>query len=68
MKLLVLTNNPSRPSFRQRIEIYLETLRCNGIDCKVTKLPSGKFARFRLFKQTANFDAVLLQKKCLNFF
>ena len=68
MKLLVLTNNPSRPSFRQRIEIYLESLHHNGIDYKVVKLPLDRIKRFKLFKQAANFDAVLLHKKCLNFF
>ena len=68
MKLLVLTNNPSRPSFRQRIGIYLQTLHHNGIDCEVAKLPSGKLARFKLFKRAANFDGIFLQKKCLNFF
>jgi len=68
MKLLILTNNPSRPSFRQRIEIHLETLRRNGIDCEVAKLPLGKLARLRLFQQAADFDGVFLQKKCLNFF
>jgi len=68
MKLLVLANNPSRPSFRQRVEIYLQTLRHNGIDPQVAKLPVEKSARRRLFKQTADFDCVFLQKKCLNFF
>lgn len=68
MKLLILTNNPNRPSFRQRIEIYLQTLRCNGIDCEVAKLPLGELTRLRLFKQANNFDGVFLQKKCLNFF
>ena len=68
MKLLVLTNNPSRPSFRQRIEIHLNALRRDGIDCEVTKFPSGELARLRLFKRAADFDAVFLQKKCLNFF
>ena len=68
MKLLVLTNNPVRPSFRQRIGIYLQTLEKGGIRCKVIKLPSGESARFRLFKQAVDFDAVFLQKKCLNLF
>jgi len=68
MKLLILTNNPSRPSFRQRAEIYLPSLRDAGINCEVAKLPSGKSSRFKLFKKAANFDAVFLQKKCLNFF
>ncbi len=63
MTLLVISNNPSRPSFRQRIEIYLHTLQRNGIDCEVAKLPSGEFARFRLFKKAADFDCVFLQKK-----
>jgi len=67
MNLLIITNNPNRPSFRQRIEIYLPLLRDAGINCKVAKLPSGKLARFKLFKQAANFDCVFLQKKCLNF-
>jgi len=68
MKLLVLTNNPSRPSFRQRIEIHLNALRRDGIDCEVTKFPSGELVRLRLFRRVAAFDAVFLQKKCLNFF
>ncbi len=68
MKLLVLTNNPSRPSFRQRIEIHLNALRRDGIDCEIAKLPSGSFERLTLFKRAADFDAVFLQKKCLNFF
>ncbi len=67
MNLLIITNNLSRPSFRQRIEIHLRTLRNNGIRCEVAKLPSGELARFALFKKSAEFDAVLLQKKCLNF-
>ena len=68
MKLLVLTNNPSRPSFRQRIEIHLETLRRYGIDCEVVKFPSGELARIRLFKRATAFDGVFLHKKCLNIF
>jgi len=68
MKLLVLTNNPSRPSFRQRIEIHLKTLWRDDIDCEVAKFPSGELARLGLFKRAGDFDAVFLQKKCLNFF
>jgi glycosyltransferase involved in cell wall biosynthesis len=67
MKLLVLTNNPNRASFRQRIEVYLDTLRTNGIDCEVAKLPSGYLTRRKLFKRAADFNSVFLQKKCLNF-
>ena len=68
MKLLVLTNNPHRASFRQRIGAYLDTLRANGIDCEVAKLPSGTLARRKLFKKATNFDRVFLHKKGLNFF
>jgi len=67
MKLLVLTNNPSRPSFRQRIGIYVDTLRSAGINCEVAKLSASRIKRLKLFRQAANFDAVFLHKKCLNF-
>lgn len=67
MKLLILTNNPSRSSFRQRVDIHLQTLCRNGIHCEVVKLPAGELTRLRLFKQAPSFDCVFLQKKCLNF-
>ncbi|MHC4629171.1 MAG: hypothetical protein ACYTDV_19505, partial [Planctomycetota bacterium] len=66
MKLLVVTNNPDRASFKQRIEIYLDILRAGGIDCEVAKLPAGSLARLRLFKRAADFDGVFLHKKGLN--
>lgn len=66
MNLFVLTNNPMRASFRQRIGAYLDILRTNGIDCKVAKLPAGPLARRRLFKKAADFDGVFLHKKGLN--
>jgi hypothetical protein len=68
MNLRIISNNPSRPSFRQRIEVYLHTLQRNGIDCEVAKLHTSRIKRFKLFKQAVNFDAVFLHKKCLNFF
>ena len=67
MRLFVLTNNPERASFRQRIQIYFGTLRANGIDYQVAKLPAGFLARKKLFKQAEDFDVVFLQKKGLNF-
>ena len=67
MRLLVLTNNPERASFRQRIQIYFDTLRANGIDYQVAKLPDGFLARRKLFKRAAEFDGVFLHKKGLNF-
>ena len=66
MKLLIITNNPERASFKQRIEIYLETLAVNEIKCKIAVLPSGCLARYKLFKKAGEFDGVFLHKKCLN--
>ncbi len=67
MNLLIISNNLDRPSFRQRIDIHLHSLRKNQIACKVAKLPSGLFARYKLFRKARDFDAVFLQKKSLNF-
>jgi glycosyltransferase involved in cell wall biosynthesis len=66
--LLIISNNLSRPSFRQRIEIYLEKMLNRGVVASVVKLPKSEIERFRLFKKASKFDAVLLQKKCLNLF
>jgi len=68
MKLLIVTNNPHRASFRQRIGVYLDTLRDNGIQCEVARFPTGSLARWKLLKRSMNFDAVFLHKKKLNFF
>jgi len=66
MKLLVITNNPDRASFKQRIGVYLDVLRANDIDCEVAQLPCGTLARRKLFKKAADFDGVFLHKKKLN--
>ena len=66
MRLFVLTNNPERASFRQRIEGYIDTFRANGVDCEVAKLPAGFLARQKLFKRAKDFDGVFLHKKGLN--
>lgn len=68
MKLLVISNNPSRPSFRQRVEMFLGLLAEKGIESQVHKLPQSYVTRWKLFKKSADFDAVLLHKKCLNAF
>ncbi|MHC4455845.1 MAG: glycosyltransferase family 4 protein [Planctomycetota bacterium] len=68
MKLLIVTNNPYRASFRQRIGAYLDVLRTSGIDCEVARFPSGLLVRRKLFKQAVDFDGVFLHKKKLNFF
>lgn len=66
MRLLILTNNPDRASFKQRIGEYLDTLIAGGIHCEVVKLPAGSLARRSLFKRGAAFDGVFLHKKGLN--
>lgn len=68
MNLLVISNNPERASFRQRIGVYLDTLRSEGIDCEAVKLPAGTVERRKLFKRAEDFEGVLLHKKGLNFF
>ncbi len=66
MDLLVVTNNPTNASFRERIEVHLDMLRENGIDCEVAKLPPDFLGRRKLFKRTARFDSVFLHRKILN--
>ncbi|MEW6290652.1 MAG: glycosyltransferase family 4 protein [Thermodesulfobacteriota bacterium] len=66
MKLLILTNNPNRASYRQRIGIYLETLAASGIACTTAVLPRGSLARWELFRKARDFDGVFLHKKGLN--
>ena len=66
MKLLVISENPNRSSFRERIALYLETLSENGIQCRVESLPAGASARRRLFKSAGQFDGLLLHKKGWN--
>ena len=67
MRLLILSHNPDRASFRQRIGVYLPYLKVAGTACIVEKFPDGYFARWKLFTQAEKFDAVLLHKKTLNF-
>ncbi len=66
MKLLIITNNPERASFHQRIGMHLGMLEARGIRCEVATLPAGAWARLRLFRQAACFDGLLLHRKMLN--
>lgn len=66
MKLLIITNNPDRASFRQRIGIYLGMLEDRGVQCRVETLPAGMWARRWLFRQADQFDGLLLHRKMLN--
>lgn len=66
MHLLIITNNPDRASFRQRIGVYLEQLTKNDIQYEVSVLPKSIVARAKLFKRSWEFDCVFLHKKLLN--
>ncbi len=66
MNLLILTNNPNRASFRQRIEAYLDALRDNGIQCDITRFPLDCLSRWKLLRKSAKYDIVFLHKKRLN--
>ena len=65
MRLLILTNNPERASFRQRVGAYLDMLAGRGIESEVALLPRGFLARRRLFRRAGDFDGVFLHKKLL---
>lgn len=66
MRLLVLTHNPDRASFRQRIGVYLNVLRDEGIECEIRRLPAGMLQRRTVFREAMSFDGVLLHRKMLN--
>jgi glycosyltransferase involved in cell wall biosynthesis len=66
VKLLILSNNPNRGSFKDRIGVYLDILRDNGINYYTAALPYGWLARRKLFKSAREFDAVFLHKKKLS--
>lgn len=65
MKLLVLTNNPERASFRQRVGVYVDYFERNGISCEIATLARGRRRR-RILRGAAAFDGVFLHKKGLN--
>jgi glycosyltransferase involved in cell wall biosynthesis len=66
MNLLIVTNNPDRASFRQRIGVYPGILLDNNINCEIAVLPASFLARRKLFMSARNFDGVFLHKKKLN--
>jgi glycosyltransferase involved in cell wall biosynthesis len=67
LKLLIISNNLSRASFRLRIQDHLDYLNNQGISCNVQQLPRKTFHRWKLFKTSAQYDTVLIHRKCLNF-
>lgn len=67
MKLLILTNNPERASFRQRIGAYLELMQTRGIRPSVKVLDKSLLKRIRFYRTLDQYDVIWLHKKCLNF-
>jgi glycosyltransferase involved in cell wall biosynthesis len=67
LKLLIISNNISRSSFRLRVRDHLDFLRMEGISCNVQQLPRKNMERWKLFKMAGQYDGVLIQRKCLNF-
>jgi len=65
-RLLVISNNPDRASFRQRIGLHLPLLEDRGVQCRVASFPGQPWARSRLLAESAQFDGVLLHRKMLN--
>ena len=66
MRLLAITNNPERASFRQRIGVYIEHLQRSGIEVDVARLPKRMAGRIRFFRKAREYDGVFLHKKVLN--
>ncbi|HOK66548.1 MAG TPA: glycosyltransferase [Anaerohalosphaeraceae bacterium] len=66
VNLLVLSNNPERASYRERIGVYLKRLADCGVVCQIERIPPSYRQRWRLFREAARFDGVLIHKKTLN--
>lgn len=66
MNLLILTNNPNRSSYRQRIGNYLPMLENAGIETTVEVLSRSLPKRIAQYRLAALYDVILLHKKCLN--
>ena len=63
-RLLVITRRIDNPSFRQRIEPYIEHLAARGVECDVQELKKGRGRRAQL-KSARNYLGVWLHKKTL---
>jgi glycosyltransferase involved in cell wall biosynthesis len=64
--VLVITNNLRQASFRLRVQALANVLAERGIRLDIHVRPRGIFARRRLLKSAAKYDAVLLQRKLLD--
>jgi glycosyltransferase involved in cell wall biosynthesis len=65
-RILVITNNLNQASFRLRIEALVEPLASRGFQLDVKVRPRAWLARRRLLRDSASYDAVILQRKLLD--
>jgi glycosyltransferase involved in cell wall biosynthesis len=63
---MIITNNLQQASFRLRIQSLVQPLAQRGIHLDIHVRPHPFFARRRLLRQAADFDAVILQRKLLD--
>ena len=63
-RLLVITRSIDNPSFRQRIQPYIEPLAARGIDCEVQELEKGRGRRAQL-RSARDYLGVWLHKKTM---
>ena len=65
-RVLVIISNPNQASFRLRIDALRPLLAERGFEVDVQIRPRGVFARRKLLKSAARYDAMILQRKLLD--
>ncbi len=68
MNLLIVSNNPKRGSFRDRIGGYLDIMAAHGITPTVEVPDRSLVKRIHQYRQMDRYDVVLLHKKSLPLF
>lgn len=63
MNVLFLTHRRDTPSTRYRVSLFLPILREAGIDAEVREIRSGVLERYRVVRDAARYDAVVIQKR-----
>jgi len=63
--LVILTRHRDGAPFRQRIEMYLDPLRAQGVEPEVEEIAPGAWARRKQFRRALDADAILLHRKTL---
>ena len=65
MRVLFLIKSGYTPSSRIRVADILPLLRTGGVDASIEIIPSGTWAKLKLFSEISSYDAVVLQKRLL---